>query len=100
MQTIGYVYILTNKNHTVLYTGVSSNLEARLHEHKRGEKKNSFTYRYNAHKLVYYEKFDSIALAIKREKFIKSKNRKWKIDRINRYNPLWLDLSEKLAKEF
>ena len=63
-----YVYILTNKNRTVLYTGVTSNLQKRLYEHKTGYYKNSFTNRYNIKELVYYEEFDRIESAISREK--------------------------------
>lgn len=65
-----YVYILTNKNRTVLYTGVTNNLKLRLQQHKSKISSNSFTARYNSHFLIYFEKFSWIQLAIEREKEI------------------------------
>jgi len=56
----GYIYIITNLNNTVLYTGVTSDLGKRIKEHQTGRFLNSFTSRYNVSKLVYYEKFLSI----------------------------------------
>ena len=96
MERGGYVYIMTNKNNTVLYTGVSSKLRDRVYEHKTGKYKNSFTYRYNCHKLVYYEGFVSIEEAIAREKQIKNYSRKKKESMINKMNPDWLDLYEQI----
>jgi putative endonuclease len=93
MERGGYIYILTNKNHTVLYTGVTSNLGNRLYEHRTGFYKDSFTSRYNVTKLVYYEEFLSIEEAIHREKQIKAGSRQKKLDLINRLNPDWKDLS-------
>ncbi|PTN02874.1 putative endonuclease [Mangrovibacterium marinum] len=93
MERGGYIYILTNKNNTVLYTGVTSALTKRLYEHKTGFYKDSFTSRYNVSKLVYYECFTSIEEAIIREKQIKAGSRKKKLDLINRFNPEWKDLS-------
>lgn len=93
MKRGGYIYILTNKNHTVLYTGVTSNLGNRLYEHKTGLYKTSFTYKYNVKELVYYEEFMSIEDAIYREKQIKAGSRQKKLDLINRLNPEWNDLS-------
>ena len=78
MERGGYIYIVTNKNNTVLYTGVSSKLRNRIFEHRSGKYKNSFTDRYNCHKLVYYEGFVSIEEAIAREKQIKAGSRKKK----------------------
>lgn len=88
----GYVYILTNRNNTVFYTGVTSNLEQRLHQHKTGFFKNSFTSRYKLNKLVYYEEFPYIDTAIAREKQIKAGSRKKKIELIDSINPTWKDL--------
>ena len=90
----GYVYILTNKNHTVLYIGVTSNLPQRMEQHKTGLHKKSFTHRYNITELVYYEVFDLVVDAIVREKQIKAGSRQKKIDLINALNPEWKDLSE------
>ena len=67
----GYVYILTNRHNTVLYTGVTSDLKKRVWEHKQ-HLVEGFTKRYNVEKLVYYEAIDDIAIAIAREKQIKA----------------------------
>jgi putative endonuclease len=93
MERGGYIYILTNKNNTVLYTGVTSNLANRMYEHRTGLYKTSFTYKYNVIKLVYYEEFVSIEEAIYREKQIKAGSRQKKLDTINLFNPEWKDLS-------
>jgi len=94
----GYTYILTNKNHTVLYTGVTSNLQKRLQEHKTGKHESSFTHRYNVTELVYFEEFNLIVDAIAREKQIKAGSRQKKLDLINNLNPEWIDLSENFKK--
>ena len=82
-----YVYILTNKNKTVLYTGVTNNLKLRLQQHKEKLNPKSFTAKYNVHFLVYFEKFSWIQLAIEREKEIKSLSRQKKLDLIKEQNP-------------
>lgn len=86
-----FVYILTNKNNTVLYTGVTNNLLRRCWEHK-SQLHPGFTKRYNVTKLVYYETFNNPSEAIKREKQIKAGSRKKKIELINGLNPEWRDL--------
>jgi putative endonuclease len=86
-----YVYILTNQYNTVLYTGVTNDLEARVREHRSPENR-GFTARYRVHKLVYYETFDDIVEAIAREKQIKAGSRQKKIDLIVASNPWWKDL--------
>ena len=91
-----YVYINTNKWHSVLYTGVTDNLTNR-HNHKTKLNKNSFTAKYNVDKLVYYETFNNVYDAITREKQIKAGSRKRKADLINSINPEWKDLSEELS---
>lgn len=93
----GWTYILTNKNHTVLYVGVTSNLPKRIEEHKTGKYKTSFTHRYNVTILVYFEKYESIVAAIAREKQIKAGSRQKKLDLINGINPEWKDLTEELS---
>jgi len=98
IQTGGYIYILTNKNNTVLYTGVTNNLIRRLKEHSLKINPNSFTSRYNVCKLVYYESFFLIGDAIAREKQIKAGSRKKKEILINNKNPQWKDLSEEIAE--
>ncbi len=85
------IYILTNKNNNVLYTGVTSNLVKRIWEHKN-KIVEGFSKKYNLHKLVYYEFFENINQAIIREKQIKAGSRKKKIDLINKFNPDWKDL--------
>jgi len=90
---VSYVYILTNKNNTVLYTGVTSQLQRRMFEHKTGKYK-GFSKKYNCNKLVYFEEFSDINQAIKREKQIKAGSRKKKIRLIETINPDWKDLSE------
>jgi putative endonuclease len=87
-----YCYIVTNKNHTVLYTGVTNDLAGRTYEHKEKIYKNSFTCRYNVDKQVYFEEFNDITLAIKREKQIKAGSRQKKLKLINSFNPEWKDL--------
>ena len=82
-----YVYILTNKHKTVLYTGVTNNLKRRLKEHKEKNNPTSFTARYNVEFLVYYEHFGWIQLAIAREKEIKDMRRELKMDLIKELNP-------------
>ncbi len=98
MQRGGCVYILTNKLKTVLYTGVSSDLVARIQEHQSFLYPDSFTARYRVTCLGYYESFSSIEEAIAREKFIKGKRRSWKLDLINSFNPDWNDLSSEIMK--
>jgi putative endonuclease len=86
-----YVYIMTNKNHTVLYTGVTNDLWRRVYEHKN-EIVKGFTKRYNTNELVYYEIYNNVNEAIVREKQIKGKIRKYKIDLINSINKEWKNL--------
>jgi putative endonuclease len=90
-----YVYILTNKNHTVLYTGVTNNLQKRIWEHKE-KIHDGFTKWYNVTKLVYSESFADVRDAIAREKQIKGGSRQKKIDLINSINKDWRDLLEEL----
>lgn len=87
-----YVYILANKNNSVLYVGVTNNIQRRILEHK-GRINKGFTYRYNIDKLVYYEVHGYINDAILREKRIKKWNRKWKEELIEEHNKDWNDLS-------
>ncbi len=90
----GYIYILTNENNTVLYTGVTNDLKRRVYEHKIKLNPKSFTARYNIHKLIYYETFASIIDAIAREKQIKAGSRNKKNELINSFNLEWKDLYE------
>ncbi|MCS3531896.1 GIY-YIG nuclease family protein [Chryseobacterium sp. JUb7] len=90
----GFVYIMTNKNNTVLYTGVTSNLPKRIQEHKDKFYELSFTSKYNLNKLVYWEAFQEIGDAIFREKQIKAGSRQKKLNLINSLNQEWRDLEE------
>ena len=86
-----YVYILTNENNTVLYTGVTNDLERRMWEHKE-KKLKGFTQKYNADKLIFFEKFDLIEDAIAREKQIKGYSRFKKVALIELENKDWIEL--------
>jgi len=85
------IYINTNKYHTVLYTGVTSDLYSRIQEHKLRIYP-GFTSKYNVYKLVYFEQYGDINEAIAREKTIKGSSRKRKIKLIDSLNPGWEDL--------
>lgn len=85
------IYILTNKNNSVLYVGVTNNLTRRIWEHK-SKLIEGFTKKYNIDKLVYFESLDNPKDAIKREKQLKAGSRKKKIELINKLNPEWKDL--------
>jgi putative endonuclease len=90
-----FVYILTNKYNKVLYVGVTNNLIRRVYEHKN-KLISGFTSKYNVNKLVYYESFQSVFDAIKREKEIKGWKREKKVALINSFNPEWKYLYEEL----
>lgn len=86
-----YVYILTNKINSVLYTGITDNIIKRVYQHKN-KLVEGFTKKYNVNKLVYFEIFNDPLNAIKREKAIKNLLRKKKIDLIKSKNPAFKDL--------
>jgi len=87
-----FVYILTNAHHSVFYTGVTNDLERRCFEHKHKLVK-GFTKKYNINKLIYFEVFDLVDLAIAREKQIKSYSRSKKIALIEAFNKNWMELN-------
>lgn len=91
-----FVYITTNFHKTVLYTGVTNDLQARLVQHFQdsAEFKNSFAGKYNCIYLIFYERFEFIEHAIDREKQIKSRKRVWKEKLISDFNPEWKFLNE------
>ena len=89
-----FVYILSNWDDSVIYIGVTSNLERRLYEHKNGLA-DGFTKQYNLHKLVYYEHTNDVYSAIAREKQLKKWVRAKKNALIAKMNPEWNDLSAK-----
>ena len=90
-----YVYIMTNKNNRVLYTGITNDLKRRVYEHKE-KLIDGFTKKYNVSKLVYYEIFEDLENAILREKKIKAGPRQKKIDLIHSMNKEWRDLYEEI----
>ena len=88
-----YVYILTNWNNKVIYTGVTNNLERRIFEHKNGVV-DGFTKKYNVHKLVWFDYTNDIRAALETEKQIKGWTRAKKNALVEKSNPSWRDLSE------
>jgi len=91
----GYVYIVSNKTRSVLYTGVSSDLRHRAWQHKNGEG-SAFTIKYKCTDLMYYEFHESIEAAFEREKRIKKWKRRYKENLINTLNPNWIDLYDQI----
>ena len=96
MEKGGTVYIMASLNNIALYTGVTTDLIARIQEHKNGVYPNGFTARYNCVKLVYYNSFPTIDEAIFEEKRIKAGSRKKKEILISSMNPQWNDLWEEI----
>lgn len=92
MTNTAYVYILASKKNGTLYTGVTSNLQRRMYEHKH-HLMEGFTDKYDVTRLVWFVQGDDIAAAIALEKKIKNRGRQWKIDLIEKTNPNWDDLS-------
>ena len=86
-----YVYILTNWNDKVMYIGVTNNLERRISEHIQ-ELVEGFTKKYHVHKLVYYEHFEDVKIAIAREKELKGWTRQKKNDLVSAVNPEWKEI--------
>jgi putative endonuclease len=90
---IYYVYILSNKYHTVFYTGFTDDLGRRIEEHKLKVVK-GFTAKYNCDKLLYYEEYNDMEEALNRERQLKRYKREWKKNLINSMNPDWRDLAD------
>jgi putative endonuclease len=93
-----WVYILTNKPKGVLYIGVTGGIDDRMTRHTNGEG-SKFTSKYQLKKLVYFEEFQYIDAAIKREKQLKNWHRQWKINLIEKDNPNWDNLWKRLDAE-
>ncbi|MCC1484996.1 GIY-YIG nuclease family protein [Winogradskyella immobilis] len=87
-----YLYLITNKKNGVLYIGITNDLERRMYEHKNKLIK-GFSFKYNLDKLMYFETYQYINDAIKREKNMKKWKREWKIKLIETDNIDWADLS-------
>ena len=88
-----FVYILANWNHSVLYIGVTNDLQRRVYEHRQ-ELVEGFTKKYHVHKLVYYEQTGDVKAALAREKQLKGWRREKKEALVETMNPDWKDLSE------
>jgi putative endonuclease len=86
-----FVYIMTNQFNNVIYIGVTNNLRERVYQHKEGTG-SEYTRRYKVTKLVYYEEFEFIEQAIKREKQLKGGSRKKKTELVNLHNISWQEL--------
>jgi putative endonuclease len=93
----GAVYILTNRKRTVLYTGVTADLAKRVWQHRAGISPGSFASRYHTDVLIYYEAWDDIVAAIRRETQIKGWTRRKKVALIEAMNPTWADLWERVT---
>jgi len=87
-----FVYMMTNKGRTTLYTGMTNSLVRRVSQHRNGGI-SGFTKRYNTNRLIYYESFSNVQDAIGREKQLKRWTRKKKEELINGKNPRWKDLA-------
>lgn len=96
MEKTPCTYFMANKRNTVLYCGSANDLVKRVWEHKNNVVK-GFTQRYNIHKLVYYEMFETVEDVIKREQQFKGWSRKKKIKLIEQMNPTWRDLYEDIV---
>ncbi len=96
MEPSCYVYILANRKDGTLYVGVPSALVQRVYQHKTGAVK-GFTKKYGVDRLVHFEPFEDIQLAIAREKQIKKWNCRWKLELIEKDNPDWADLYSEIA---
>jgi putative endonuclease len=95
VKTGGFIYILTNRNHTVLYTGVTANLKRRIGEHKQ-KMVEGFSKKYNLTQLIFAEEHPTISSAIQREKQIKGWLRRKKVELINSINADWKDLYDSI----
>ena len=94
-----FVYIITNKNRTTLYIGVTNNIQRRINEHYFNSQtsRKSFAGRYNCYYLVYYEGFDNSKTAIQREKQLKKWRREKKNNLISGFNPNWETLNPQVG---
>ena len=92
---IAWVYIIANQDNSTLYTGVTTDIAKRIDNHRNKDAKKSFSARYNCNKLVYVEVFEDLYQARVREKRIKSWNRAWKNELIEKNNPMYQDISDK-----
>ena len=96
MTKLSYVYILASQRNGTLYVGITGNLQRRVWQHKNHQVA-GFTNKYGVDQLVYYEIFEDIEFAIKREKQLKKWNRAWKLRLIEELNPDWRDMFEEIC---
>jgi len=96
MEKTYWVYILASALGGTLYIGVTSDLVRRIYEHRMGLAE-GFTKKYGIHRLVYFEQYHDVEIAIRREKRLKKWNRAWKIRLIEEVNPDWVDLYPQIA---
>jgi putative endonuclease len=92
MKKQGFIYILSNKNRTTLYIGVTNDLKRRILEHKAGKAK--FSSKFNLFDLLYFEQINGIEKAIERENQLKNWNSEWKWELIKKENPELVDLAK------
>jgi putative endonuclease len=90
-----FVYILASKKNGTLYIGVTNDLARRIYQHKEGSG-SIFTRKYQVHRFVYVEEFSDVTQAIQRETNLKRWPRRWKIELIEKLNPDWVDLYERI----
>jgi putative endonuclease len=93
-----WVYIVTNRNHSVLYIGVTNRLSRRTWEHGQGTRV-GFSAKYECKKLICYEHYRDIRDAIARESQLKKWSRTKKISLINQLNPQWADLGADVLQD-
>lgn len=92
MSRKGYVYMLASQKSGTLYIGVTSDLPGRLYQHQTGTG-SKFAARYGVKRLVWFEEYDLVTDAIRREKIMKKWPRQWKINLIEQNNPEWQDIA-------
>jgi putative endonuclease len=93
-----WVYIVTNRNHSVLYIGLTNSLSRRTSQHRQGTGAN-FPAAYRCSELIYYEHYSNVRDAIARESQLKRWSRAKKVQLINRLNPSWLDLAADVLQD-
>ncbi len=89
--------MLASRRNGTLYVGVTSNLPKRIHEHRTGAV-SGFTRQYHVHQLVWFELHATMRVAMEREKALKGWKRRWKLALIEKQNPYWHDLYDRLSK--
>ena len=91
-----FVYIMASQRNGTLYVGYTDSIGRRLIEHEEGSRPGSFTHRYGVTRLVYFEMHEGRTLAWARERAVKRWRRKWKLELIERFNPGWEDIRDRI----